>query len=288
MKPSRRRRLRALSINVLVPNALTVLALCLGLSAMRLALLERWELAVAAVLVAGFIDGIDGRVARMLNVSSEFGAQLDSLSDFVCFGVAPASILYLWALRDITGLGAAVAMLFAVCIALRLARFNASLHKPDRPAWASKFFQGVPAPVAGAMALLPMVLSFKFGSEILAEPLVVGATTIVVALLAVSTIPTYSGKGVKIRHEHVMPLLLFVGILFAAIVGYPWYTLSVVAFGYMATIPISVMAHRRARIQATAVLVDEGASGIDVEMPESLALMEGLGPDDEEDEFIKR
>ena len=178
-------------------------------------------------------------------------------------------------------------MLFAVCIALRLARFNASLHKPDRPPWASKFFQGVPAPVAGAMALLPMVLSFKFGEEVLADPLLVGAITIVIALLAVSTIPTYSGKGVKIRHEYVLPLLLFVGILFAAVVGYPWYTLSVVAFGYIATIPFSVMTHRRARIQAAAVLVEEGASGIDVEMPESLALAEGLGADDDEDEFIK-
>ena len=220
----RPRRLRGLSINALIPNAVTVLGMCAGLSSIRYALADRWEFAVAMILLAGIIDGLDGRIARVLKASSDFGAELDSLSDFVCFGVAPAVVLYLWTLEAGRGVGWAISLLFAVCMALRLARFNASLSDPDRPVWASHFFAGVPAPSASGIVLVPMMLSFEFGDTFLREPLFVALYTIGVAFLTV---------------------LLLVGLLFAVFVGYPWYAFSALALGYAATIPFSVRSHRR-------------------------------------------
>ncbi len=250
--PFRRRgRLRGLSVNALIPNALTVLGLCLGLAAIRFALLERWELAVASIIAAGIIDGLDGRVARILKASTEFGAQLDSLSDFLSFGVAPAVVLYLWTLQEGRALGWAIALLFAVCMALRLARFNASLVKPDRPAWAGKFFSGVPAPSAGGIVLLPMMLSFEFGETFFREAVVVALYTIAVSLLTISTIPMFSGKGIRVRNRHVVPVLLLVGLLFAAVVGYPWYVFSLLGIGYLASIPFSRRSYRRYKAAAT-------------------------------------
>ena len=246
----RPRRLRGLSINALVPNAVTVLGLCAGLTSIRFAFAERWEFAVGLIILAGIIDGLDGRIARVLKASSDFGAELDSLSDFVCFGVAPAVVLYLWTLEAGGGAGWAIALLFAVCMALRLARFNASLSDPDRPVWASYFFAGVPAPSASGVILTPMMLSFEFGASLFREPIAVALYTIAVALLTVSTIPMYSGKGIKVRHEHFLPILLLVGLLFAAIVGYPWYTFSLLAVGYVASIPFSVRSYRRHRARS--------------------------------------
>ena len=255
-------RLRGLSINALVPNAVTVLGMCAGLSSIRFALAERWEFAVGLILLAGIVDGLDGRIARVLKASSDFGAELDSLSDFVCFGVAPAVVLYLWTLEVGGGAGWAVALLFAVCMALRLARFNASLSDPDRPVWASYFFAGVPAPSASGVVLVPMMLSFEFGDTVLREPLVVALYMIGVAFLTVSTIPMFSGKGLKLRHEYFLPALLLVGLLFAAIIGYPWYTFSLLALGYVASIPFSLRSHRRHKARTdsdAATSLDENA-----------------------------
>ncbi len=190
----------------------------------------------------------------MLKASSEFGAQLDSLSDFVCFGVAPALVLYLWSLNAGSGVGWTVCLLFAVCMALRLARFNASLGDPDREVWASYFFTGAPAPASSSIVLVPMMLSFEFGDSFLREPLLVGIYTICTSLLTVSTIPMFSGKGMKLRHRHLLPALLLVGLLFAFMVGYPWNTLSLLVIAYVCTIPFSIRSHRRhkARAEATA------------------------------------
>ncbi|MFQ5958549.1 MAG: CDP-alcohol phosphatidyltransferase family protein [Alphaproteobacteria bacterium] len=259
----RRRRLRQISVNALVPNALTVLGLCLGLTAIRFALLDRWELAVGLIILAGIIDGLDGRIARVLKASSEFGAQLDSLSDFLCFGVAPAAVLYLWALHVGRGAGWAVALLFAVCMALRLARFNASLSDPDRPMWAARFFTGLPAPAGGGIVVLPMMLSFEFGDVFFREPIVVALHVIGVSFLTVSTIPMYSGKGIRVRHEHVLPVLLLVGVLFAVVVGYPWYSFSLLGIGYLASIPFSVRSCRRLRAQAAVAAVEDVEAGDD-------------------------
>jgi len=246
----RTRALRGPTIHALIPNALTVLGLSLGLTAIRFAFQGRWELAVGAIIAAAIVDGLDGRVARILKVSTVFGAELDSLSDFLCFGVAPAILLYLWSLNAIGGLGWAVALVFAVCIALRLARFNASLAVPDRPAWSSYFFTGMPAPSAGGIALIPVMLSFELGQGFWTSPAYVAVHTVAVALLAISTIPIYSGKVIKLRSEHVLPVLILVGLVFAAIVSAPWYTFSALGVAFVASIPFSIRSYRRFRRRA--------------------------------------
>ncbi len=246
----RLRRLRGLSVNALIPNAVTVMGLAAGISAIRFAIVERWELAVGLIFLAAVIDGLDGRIARVLKASSEFGAHLDSLSDFASFGVAPALVLYLWTLNAGAGLGWTVSLLFAVCMALRLARFNASLGEPDREVWTSYFFTGAPAPASSSIVLLPMMLSFEFGDGFLREPLLVAIYTICVSLLTVSTIPMFSGKGLKLRHQHLLPVLLLVGLLFTLIVGYPWHTLSLLVIGYVCSIPFSIRSHRRHKARA--------------------------------------
>ena len=163
---------RRLNFNRMVPNALTLLALCAGMTSIRMALTERWEMAVGAVIVAMILDGLDGRIARLMKANSEFGAQLDSLSDVINFGVAPALIVYHWSLIEVRGLGWAIALLLTICCALRLARFNANLSIANKPPWASRFFTGVPAPAGAGLALLPMILSFEFGEELLQSPIV--------------------------------------------------------------------------------------------------------------------
>lgn len=248
----RRRRMRGLSIHALVPNAVTVLGMCAGLSAIRFAVAERWQVAVALVILAGIIDGLDGRIARVLKASSEFGAQLDSLSDFLCFGVAPAAVLYLWTLHVGGGAGWAVALLFAVCMGLRLARYNASLSDPERPAWSSRYFTGMPAPAAGGMILLPMMVSFEFGDAVFREPILVALHAVGVSFLTVSTIPMYSGKGMRLKHEHFVPALLLVGLFFAAIIGYPWHTFALLGVGYLGSIPFSIRSQRRFKAEMAA------------------------------------
>ncbi len=265
-RPHSRRlhRLRGLSVNALIPNAVTIMGLAAGITAIRFAISERWELAVGLIFLAAVIDGLDGRIARVLKASSEFGAQLDSLSDFACFGVAPALVLYLWTLNAGAGVGWTVSLLFAVCMALRLARFNASLSEPDRAVWTSYFFTGAPAPASSSIVLLPMMLSFEFGDSLLREPLLVAIYTICVSLLTVSTIPMFSGKGLKLRHHHLLPVLLLVGLLFTLIVGYPWYTLSLLVIGYVCSIPFSIRSHRRHKARA-----EESASELAKESADS-------------------
>lgn len=242
-----RRRLRGLSINRLIPNALTLMGLCAGMTAIRWALEERWEVAVAAVVVAMVIDGLDGPVARLMKATSEFGAQLDSLADFVNFGVTPAIIVYLWAMQGLGGLAWALALVYAMCCALRLARFNAALTQDDKPAWASKFFVGVPAPAGAGLMLLPMVLSFKLGDEIFRSEILNGAVFIGVAALMVSQLPTYSSKRIKVPLRHVGFVLIGVGAFAAFLVSTPWVTLSVAGLVYLVSIPMAQFSFRKMR-----------------------------------------
>ncbi len=237
--------MRPLPLNTLAPNILTVLALCFGLTAFRFAQQDRWELAVAFILMAGVLDGLDGRLARLLKGASKFGAELDSLSDMVCFGVAPALTLYLWTLQTAGGVGWIAVLAFAVCMGLRLARFNTALDDPDRPAWASNFFTGLSAPVSAALAVLPMALAFQIGDEYLRTPYVVVPWTLFLAAMMVSRVPTYSFKKLRVRRDMVLPVLLVIGLLFAALATYPWITLSVIGFLYLATIFFSIRAHAR-------------------------------------------
>lgn len=246
MSGVRRRRLPGLTINRLIPNGLTLLALCAGMTAVRMALVERWELAIAAVVVAMLLDVLDGGVARLMGATSEFGAQLDSLADVINFGVTPAIMVYLWSVSELGGLGWALTLLFVMCCALRLARFNTALGASNVQPWAAnKFFTGVPAPAGAAMALLPMVFSFELGSEYLASPLLNGVLLGITAALMVSKVPTFSSKRIKVPHSYVGLALIGVGTYAAFLVSTPWVTLSLSGLAYMISIPISVTQFRR-------------------------------------------
>jgi CDP-diacylglycerol--serine O-phosphatidyltransferase len=249
-KSRRPRRINGLSINKLIPNILTLLALCAGLTAIRFGLHQKWEAAVLSIVLAGVLDGLDGRVARLLHGTSKFGAELDSLSDFVSFGVAPAMVLYFWSMQNAGGVGWALVMLYAVCMALRLARFNTMLGQPDLPPWAYNFFTGVPAPAAAGIVLLPMMASFQGDLDGFFErPLISGILLITVSFLMVSKIPTYSGKRFRIPHNYVLPVMLVMALLAASLVTAPWSTVTAIALIYAITIPMSAISFARLKRQ---------------------------------------
>jgi CDP-diacylglycerol--serine O-phosphatidyltransferase len=237
----------------MIPNMLTMLALCAGMTAIRFALGGRFEAAVTAIIVAAVLDGLDGRVARLLKASSTFGAELDSLSDVVCFGVAPALMLYVWTLSTLGSLGWAVALLFTVCMALRLARFNTQMGITDKPSYAYNFNTGVPAPAAAGLALLPLCASFEFGLPFAHSPYLCAATTVLTAGLMVSRLPTYSGKGFRVPADWVLPLMILVGILFAFMTTAPWPTLLGLGLAYLASIPFSLRSYAKLRTAAEAI-----------------------------------
>jgi CDP-diacylglycerol--serine O-phosphatidyltransferase len=262
MSGGKRRRLPGLSANRLIPNALTLMGLCAGVTAIRLALEGRWELAVAAVGVAMILDTLDGRIARLMGATSEFGAQLDSLADVINFGVTPALIVYLWALSDAGGLGWALALVFVMCCALRLARFNTGLGVTDPLPWAGKFFTGVPAPAGAGLVLLPMVMSFELGETILGSAGLNGVMMIGVAILMISKIPTFASKQLKVPQAYVGLVLIGVGAFAAFLVSTPWVTLSVTGLVYFASIPVSIMTLRRLRAAAGAEVSDADQTDI--------------------------
>lgn len=238
---------RGLPLRAVAPNAVTALALCSGLSAVRFAIGGQWELAVALILVAGALDGIDGRIARLLRGESRFGAELDSLSDAISFGVAPALILYLWSLQHLPRLGWTCALVLAVFCALRLARFNAQIDDDDQPRKSAGFNTGVPAPAGAGLALLPMFLWFCTGEPRLASPWIVAPWTALVAVLMVSSLATFSWKSLKLRRNIRFEALALAVVIFAALVTAPWHTLAAVALTYLATLPFSVSAYARIR-----------------------------------------
>lgn len=256
-----RRRPRNLRLLHLVPNLFTILGLCAGLTGIRYALDGRWELAVTFIVVAGVFDGLDGRSARMLKLTSKLGAELDSLADFLSFGVAPAVIVYLWTLRDVHGFGWALAMLFATCCALRLARFNSELEKPDRPRWTLYFFTGIPAPAAAGLALLPMMMSFAGAPDLVQGWWLNAALMLFVACMMVSRAPTFSVKRLRVRRDLVLPTLLACGLVIAFAVAQPWLVLSLAGLAYLAAIPFGVMAARRMRLEEEARSAAPGEAG---------------------------
>ena len=247
MSETRRQRLRSLPINRMIPNILTILALCAGLTAIRFGLQDRWEAAIIAIVIAGVFDGLDGRIARMLGQTSKFGAELDSLSDFLSFGVAPAVVIYFWSLHVVGPIGWAAIMLFSVCCALRLARFNTKLEDPNKPSWSNKFFTGVPAPAAAGLALLPMMISFGLETTIFRSAAITGVVLVAVAALMVSQLPTYSLKSERIHPQYALPILLAVGLTAAFLASAPWITLSAIGLIYVASIPFSLQHYRRLR-----------------------------------------
>ena len=249
-RPHRRPRIKTLPFNRLLPNIVTVLALCAGLTAIRFGFQARWELAVMAIVLAAIFDALDGRLARLVGGSTKFGAELDSLSDFVSFGVAPAVLLYFWTLQHARGVGWALALLFAVCAALRLARFNTKLGVSDMPAWAYNYFTGVPAPGAAGLLLLPMILSFQFPGAFLVSPVLNAAVIVTVAFLMISRIPTYSFKQFGVPHKLVLPVLLLVGLMAAFLVTSPWATVTVIGIAYIVSLPFSVRSFRALQREA--------------------------------------
>jgi CDP-diacylglycerol---serine O-phosphatidyltransferase len=240
----RRRRFRPIPVRMLVPNVITLLAICAGLTAIRLSTEGRMELAVAAIVFAAVLDGLDGRVARMIKGQSKFGAELDSLADFVNFGVAPGLILYFWQLHELGNGGWIAAMVFAISGGLRLARFNATMDDPDKPAFAANYFTGVPAPLGAITVLLPIYLAFL---GVPRPPAVLTALyTLVIAFLMVSRLPVFSGKTVRLRVPPEMVLPVFVSVIFfiALLIGYPWYILSACTVLYLLSLPAGWKSYR--------------------------------------------
>jgi CDP-diacylglycerol--serine O-phosphatidyltransferase len=258
-------RIREIPLRMMFPNLVTVLAICAGLSGIRFGFEGRFETATVMVLLAAFLDGVDGRLARLLKATSKFGAQMDSLADIVNFGVAPALVLYAYLLDRAGSPGWIAALLFAIACGMRLARFNVLDDQKDRPAWQNDYFVGVPAPAGALLVMLPLYLSF-LGLEP-TRPVAYGGTvfTVLVAFLLVSRLPVYSGKSAKIPGDRVLPVILAVVLFFLLLVSYPWYTLTASVFAYLVFLPFSMRAYsKRAKKEGEAVLppdVDEGLAG---------------------------
>src|SRR5215472_356922 len=267
------RRLSHLSVNRMVPNILTLLALCAGMTAMRFAMGGNFEGAVFAIIAAGIFDGLDGRMARLLKATSSFGAELDSLSDFVSFGVAPAAVLYLWTMSELHVLGWAIVLFFAVCCALRLARFNAGTNA-EMPSYAAPFFSGAPAPAGAGLVMIPMFLSFEWGDWLFRSPYLSAITITGIALLMVSKVPTVSLKRIRIPQHMVIPTLLAFGVATAFLTTAPWPTLMVVGVVYLGSIPLTIRSYFRLRrvYRARKAEAGEPAQALPIAAPESIAL----------------
>lgn len=247
---SQRSGLRGFSIHRLIPNVLTLAALCSGLTGIRFALQGEMRLAVIAIIVAAIFDALDGRVARRLGVTSRFGAELDSLSDFLCFGVAPALVLYLASLTHAGALGWVVTLMFPICSALRLARFNTALvSDTPPPVWTGSFFTGVPAPAGALLALMPLMLSFEIEAAWPRHAVLVGLGLVVVGGLMVSRLPTFSFKKGRVPRHLVLPLLLGAGLFMGVLASAPWIALSLLGLAYISLIPFSVLSYRRQATQ---------------------------------------
>jgi CDP-diacylglycerol--serine O-phosphatidyltransferase len=242
----RARRFRSIPVRILVPNVITLLALCAGLTGIRMAFENSYTFALAAIVFAAILDAIDGRLARFLKGTSRFGAELDSLADFVNFGVAPALIIYFWGLHDLKSAGWIAAMIFAICVGLRLARFNVMLDDPDRPAWASNFFVGMPAPAGAITLLLPIYASFLGLPHERWLTWLTLIYTLGIASLMVSRLPVFSGKriGTRVPPDMVGPLILVVVVFFAVLFAYPWELLTVGTLAYLTSLPFGWLSYR--------------------------------------------
>lgn len=234
-------------LRYLMPNVITVLAICAGLTGIRLAFENRFELAVSMVLLAAFLDGIDGRIARMMKGSSKFGAQMDSLADIVNFGVAPALVLYAYMLDQARSFGWIAALLYCIACCLRLARFNVMLDVVGKPLWQNNFFTGVPAPAGAMLVMLPVYLGFLGLVPTRTFAFIAAAYTVGVAVLMISRLPVYSGKaaGTKLRSDWVMPTFLFIVVYVAFLMSYTWETLTLTTIAFFLTLPFSYRAWKR-------------------------------------------
>ena len=253
MKPPRSKKPKLLHIGRLFPNMITLLGLCAGLSAVRYALAEKWEIAVGLVLVGAFMDGIDGRVARMLRSTSTFGAQLDSLCDIVNFGVVPPIVIFIWQTHEIKRFGWACVLFFAICCVLRLARFNTQLDSGGHNTRGERFFQGVPAPAAAILCLCPLMIHFWSSDNIqstaisdwISSPSILCFYMVAIGLLMISNIPSFSIKKLAFSPKLTRFILLGFGVLFIILLAEPWLAIPVVAYGYVLSLPYSAYLAKR-------------------------------------------
>ncbi len=246
---------RGISLRAVAPNAVTALALCFGLTGIRFAISAAghdphpgdWERAIGAIVIAALLDGIDGRIARLLKGESRFGAELDSLSDVIAFGVSPTIIMYLWSLQYFPKFGWICALAIAVCCALRLARFNAAIDSEDQPHKSAGFLTGVPAPAGAGLAFLPLYLWVVTEDELFRNPAIVGPWIVFVAILMISNVATYSWGSIRLRRHIRLEAILLMALLGTALFSEPWITLIIVSAGYLAMIPFSIRSYARVK-----------------------------------------
>ncbi len=267
-------RLKGEPINRLIPNILTVLALGSGMTSIYFAAQERFEWAVLCLVLAGIFDGLDGRMARLLGGTSKFGAELDSLSDFAAFGVAPAILIYYWSLRYAGGAGWSICLLYATCCALRLARFNTAIGDPDLPPYAYRYFQGVAAPAGAGLAVLPMIVEFQMNFDVLSKPVICGPWLFLVAILMISRIPTFSLKAIKVPREYVLPVFVGLALMTALLASYPWVVLGTIGIVYCVSIPVSVRNYRFLKREAERMRGNEAPAA----PPETADLPDAIAP----------
>ncbi len=234
-----------LSLRAMLPNAITAAALCSGLTGIRFAIEAQWSFAIALVVLAGVLDGIDGRVARLLNAQSRFGAELDSLADSLSFGVAPALILYMWSLQDWPRFGWFAALAFAICCALRLARFNAQIDTDNQPHKSAGFLTGVPAPAGAGLAFTPFYLWTETGIEFFRDPVVTAFWLVAIAVLMISNMATLSWASIRPRRSIRLGVIGFIGLAFAALLMEPWWSLTAISVTYLALVPYALIKYGR-------------------------------------------
>ncbi|NVD44312.1 CDP-alcohol phosphatidyltransferase family protein [Qipengyuania atrilutea] len=252
---------RSLSLRALLPNAITAAALCSGLTGIRFAIGSEWSSAIFAVIIAGLLDGIDGRIARLLKAQTRFGAEMDSLADSLSFGMAPALIIYLWSLEQVPRLGWFAALAFAICCALRLARFNAQIDVDEQPHKSAGFLTGVPAPVGAGLAFLPFYLWMATGWEEFRDPILMGLWLTLIAFMMISNIATLSWTSIRPRRNIRLEMIALVGIFFAALLAEPWWALVAICVIYLALMPYGFVKYARIKRQRAAARSAPAAAG---------------------------
>jgi CDP-diacylglycerol---serine O-phosphatidyltransferase len=252
---------KGISLRAVAPNAVTAMALCFGLTGIRFAISAAsgagqpgdWERAIGAIIIAAILDGLDGRIARLLKGESRFGAELDSLSDVIAFGVSPALIMYLWSLQNFPQFGWFCALAFVVCQALRLARFNAAIDAEDQPHKSAGFMTGVPAPAGAGLAFTPLYLWIVTGNDWFREPLIVAPWVAFVGMLMISSLATFSWGSIRLRRSVRLEAILLLGLIGAALFAEPWWTLIAISAVYVALIPFSIRSYAKVkRLKAAA------------------------------------
>lgn len=247
--PAAQRTSGGLTLRAVLPNAITAAALCSGLTGIRFAINGNWQMAVFAIILAGVLDGIDGRIARLLKAQSRFGAELDSLADSLSFGMAPALVMFLWSLQDLPRFGWFASLAFAICCALRLARFNARIDVEDQPHKSVGFLTGVPAPVGAGLAFLPMYLWIASGEPVFRHPVLVAAWMVAIALLLISNLATMSWTSIRPRRHIRLEAIALAGLVFAALLTEPWWTLAGICLVYLALMPLAIVRYGRIKRQ---------------------------------------